>query len=96
MTATHFTAWLTVDPTMVLNANCDVLILEDEWTGSDWTTKPGTDEQFKAQTSVPAVIRGDHDAAQFEAENLMGAAGWETVGDWEQVDSGYVVTVQHA
>jgi hypothetical protein len=90
----HFTAWLTVDPSMVLNGNCDLLILEDEWTGSDWTTKTGTDEEFKAETSVPAETRGDHNAAQAEAEDLMADAGWKTAGDWDQVDSGYVVTVE--
>jgi hypothetical protein len=92
----HFTAWLTVDPTMVLNTNCDVLILEDEQTGPDWTTKPGAREEFSAETSTPAETRGDHSAAQADAEDLMKQAGWETVGDWEQVDSGYVVTVQRA
>jgi hypothetical protein len=90
----HFTAWLTVDPTMVLNTNCDVLVLEDEWTGSDWTTRPGASESFKAETSVPAEVRGDHDATQAEAENLLSEAGWTTAGEWEQIDSGYVISVE--
>lgn len=92
----HFTAWLTVDPTMIVANTCDVLVLEDEWTGSDWTTKAGTPEAFTAETGVPAEIRGDHDAAQAEAEDLLTAAGWQTDGDWEQTDSGYVITVQRA
>lgn len=92
----HFTAWLTVDPQTVLGTNCDILVLEDKQTGSDWTTKPGTDELFKAETTVPAEMRGDHDAAQAEAEDLLADAGWQTSGDWEQTDSGYIVTVERA
>lgn len=92
----HFTAWLTVDPTMTVANTCDVLVLEDEWTGSDWTTKAGADEAFKAGTSVHAEVRGDHSEAQTEAENLLTEAGWRTDGDWEQVDSGYVITVERA
>lgn len=92
----HFTAWLTVDPTMALGSNCAVLILEDEQSGSDWTTKPGATEEFTAETTVPAQIRGDHHAAQTEADDLMRQAGWRTVGTWEQVDSGYVATVERA
>ena len=92
----HFTAWLTVDPTMTVASTCDVLVLEDEWTGSDWTTKPGAGESFKAETNIPAETRGDHEAAQTEAEALLTAANWRTNGDWEQTDSGYVITVERA
>lgn len=92
----HFTAWLTVDPTMTVGTTCDVLVLEDEWTGSDWTTKAGADEAFKAETGIPAEVRGDHSKAQAEAEDLLTEAGWRTGGDWEQIDSGYVITVERA
>jgi prevent-host-death family protein len=97
----HFTAWLTTDPTcMEQDQTCaDVLVLADELDGEDpgnpdhWTST--TDEHFKAMTTVDAVD-GDHADAKREANELLEDAGWKLDGQWEGVDSGYVVTVVRA
>ena len=103
MTARHFTAWLTTDPSCLVGEPSDVTVLEDEIGGYEidqfgnetdtpiWTST--TTEHMTAVTTVSARD-GDHDDALTEAEALLRAAGWATVGDWEAVDTGYIITVE--
>ncbi|MFI9012566.1 hypothetical protein ACIGZI_00870 [Streptomyces griseus] len=93
--ATHFTAWLTTTASALDQANIDIVVLEDEQNDdNDWTSKGGP-ALFTAITNVPAED-GDHDKAQNEAADLLADAGWTTVGSWDAVDSGYIVTVERA
>lgn len=103
MTATHFTAWLTTDPTCLDGANSDVTVLADDIAGykSDsngfetdvpvWTSTG--DPLTHAVTTVPAK-GGDDGEAMREAADLLEARGWRTAGDWETVPTGYIVTVE--
>ncbi|MGW1468474.1 hypothetical protein ACWCPT_29530 [Streptomyces sp. NPDC002308] len=99
MTATHFTAWLTTTPSALDQDNIDVVVLEDENIGGDgdeanWACAGG-DALYTGVTSVPAED-GDVTLATREAVDLLGTAGWDTVGSWEAVDTGYIVTVERA
>jgi hypothetical protein len=98
MTATHFTAWVTTTTSALDQDNIDVTILEDEEIGDPeggdgtWACKGG-DALFYAITSVPAED-GDTAQALREAEELMRDAGWTTVGKWDDVDTGCIITVE--
>jgi hypothetical protein len=97
-TRTHFTAWL-VNDTSCLDQGCmDISIWEDELIGGDpdndrdWACDAGKPRAFYAVTTVDARD-GDVKAAMDEAEELMGAAGWRTVGKWDATSNAYIVTV---
>ncbi|WP_329126143.1 hypothetical protein [Streptomyces sp. NBC_01353] len=98
MTTTHFTAWLTTTTSALDQDNIDIVILEDELIGDPeagdaaWACKGGI-ALFTGITNVPAED-GDHTKAKLEAEDLMRDAGWATVGAWDGVDTGYIVTVE--
>jgi hypothetical protein len=101
MTTTHFTAWL-VNDTSCLDQDCmDITVLEDWLIGGDaeddgnWSTDSGKAPAFYAVTSVNAKD-GDIDDAITEADDLMTAAGWRVVGEWDAVDNAYIVTVERA
>ncbi|MFD5504644.1 hypothetical protein ACFWJS_33880 [Streptomyces sp. NPDC127061] len=84
MATTRFTAWLGTIASVLDQENIDVVVLEDDHSG---------DPAFTAITGIPAE-GGDHEAAQREAEELLSAAGWSTVGTWDGVDTGYTITVE--
>jgi hypothetical protein len=97
MTATHFTAWL-VNDTSCLDQPCmDVTVLEDDLIGEDpedrgaWSSNGNT--HFYAVTTVDARDGDDADGVT-QAEELLRAAGWRTVGQWDVTTSAYVVTVE--
>lgn len=99
MTATHFTAWLVNDPSCLDQGCCDVTILEDQLIGADphndadWSTDTSKPEAFYAVTTVDAKD-GDSNEAIREAEELMSAAGWRVLGDWNAAPNAYIVTVE--
>lgn len=100
MPITHYTAWLAVTRPTLDQDNIDVMVLEDEATGETETGSPvwackGEAPAFTGVTNVPAGD-GDHKRAQDEARELLAGAGWTTVGAWDAVDTGYVVTVERS
>lgn len=98
-TITHFTAWLVNDASALETSCMDITVIEDELIGADpdderaWAANGAV--TFHAVTTVD-VHDGDIDAAQAEAKDLMAAAGWQIVGDWDVVDNAYIVTVARA
>lgn len=96
---THFTAWLTTTPSALDQDNIDVTVLEDENIGGDgdeanWACQGG-EAEYTGVTDVPAED-GNHHKAQREAVDLLRKAGWDTVGSWDGVDTGYIITVTRA
>lgn len=57
-----------------------------------WSTDTTKPQAFYAVTAVDARD-GDVKTAMDEAADLMSAAGWRIVGDWDAVDNAYIVTV---
>lgn len=104
MTVTHFTAWLAVDRSVLTGEHCDVTILQDEVIAyrtdddgneiPEWTTAPGVPQAFYAETT--ATTDDDHAAAMDQARDLIEQADWRIVGDWDSIDTGYIVTVERA
>lgn len=94
-TTTHFTAWLTTDTSALDQPNIDITVLEDEELGNKGWTSKGGPALFTTATNIPAED-GDHDKAQAEADDLLSEAGWNTVGSWDAVDTGYIITVERA
>ncbi|GGT65374.1 hypothetical protein [Streptomyces purpureus] len=98
MTTTHFTAWLTNTPSALDQPNVDLTVLEDVLIGdpddgdSAWASAGG-EAAFEAITSVPAEDDDDEQALR-EAKDLLQDAGWRTVGEWDGVETGYIVTVE--
>lgn len=94
---THFTAWLVNDTSCLETGACDISVIEDELIGDDpedetaWASQG--EVKFHSVTTVDAKD-GDIEEAKREAEALMEAAGWRTVGDWDAVDNAYIVTVE--
>lgn len=93
---THYTAWLTAEPS-ALDGDCmDITVVQDELIGGDpaedhaWISRGPS--LFHAVTSVDAVD-GDPDDAIREAEELLWEAGWRVVGEWGVTLSAYAVTV---
>lgn len=99
MTVRHFTAWLVNDPSALDQPCMDVAILEDQLIGMDpedesaWATDSSKPTAFYAVTTVDAR-HGDAEDGCDQAEDLMRAAGWKTVGQWDTVDNAYIVTVE--
>lgn len=101
MTATHFTAWLVNDASALDTDFMDLTVIEDEAISYDvddegnetpvWSSQG--EQQLHAVTTVPAK-GGDIDDAQDQAEDLLQAAGWQTVGDWDVTDNAYIITVE--
>lgn len=94
----HFTAWLTTDTSALAGDNADVVVLADELRGEPddpnaWSST--SDERFSAVTTVNAA-EGDIEDAIREANDLLAAAGWSRVGEWESVTTGCIVTVERA
>lgn len=95
-TVEHFTAWLTTDRSCLAGEFCDVSVLADEEIGERdgrpvWAS---TDRRvFHAETTARHDADTDEEAVR-QATELLGAAGWRTVGDWRAVPSGSVATVE--
>lgn len=93
---THFTAWITTDPSSLAGDNADVTVLADKvsgWTKGtiDWASEG--EQVFAAVTGVDARDGDDGDSIR-EGEDLLEAAGWHLVGTWEAVGTGYIATVE--
>jgi hypothetical protein len=97
MTALHFTAWMTNDPSTLSGDNMDVMILKDTLDSvpekaPEWVSTG--EDVFHTETNVNAS-EGDVADGIREAEELMKAAGWEVVGEWEAVTTSYLATVEY-
>lgn len=94
MSNEHYTAWVTTDRSALENDYCDVTVLADEEIGERdgrpvWSSTGNP--LFYAETTVHV----DDDAdSQDQAKELLKAAGWRVVGDWEGVTTGYIATVE--
>lgn len=92
----HFTAWLVNDASALETACMNITVLQDELISADpederaWAST--TEQAFHAVTTVDAKD-GDIDVAQAEAKELLSAAGWRIVGDWDTTPNAYTVTV---
>lgn len=85
--AAEFTAWLTTDASLTLNGErCEISVVED----TDGGAEP------VPATPLPVAIGSDDGDAQDAAETALRAAGWTTVGEWEQTDHGYTVAVRRS
>jgi hypothetical protein len=97
MAIRHFTAWLVNIPSCLDQDFMDLTVLEDELIGDpddgNWATDSSKEPAFYAITTVDA-LDGDVEDAQREAKELLTAAGWSIVGDWDVTDNAYVVTVE--
>lgn len=99
MNTRHFTAWMVNDPSALDQACMDVTVLEDRLIGGDpkndddWSTDSSKEHAFYAVTTVDAVDGDGQDGCN-EAEELLRAAGWETVGAWRATDNAYILTVE--
>jgi hypothetical protein len=87
------TAWLTLDAGCLIHGEgVEVGILNSDDTGTV-TSEP------LAPVSLPVALddaRDDHSKAQDAAETRLTELGWETVGDWDAVDTGYTIKVRRA
>ncbi len=94
----HFTAWMCNDPSCLDTPFMDVTVLEDMLVNGDpekdseWSSDSTKPVAFFARTTVDAK-EGDAQAGIDQAEELMSAAGWRTVGGWDALDTAYVCTV---
>lgn len=97
-TTTHFTAWLTNDPSCLDQPCIDLTVLEDEPIDDadgkiEWVTDSSKDPEFYAVTTVEATA-DDIDDAFKQAEQLLDDAGWRIVGHWDVNTTSYTVTVE--
>jgi hypothetical protein len=100
--AEHFTAWITNDTSCLEGPDVDVVVIPDKigWHEGDGDGEPTVPQWqsdggpvFSAVTSIDAR-EGDLGEAAREAEQLLGAAGWRRVEDWNVVPTGYVAAVE--
>lgn len=90
----HYTAWLTTASSALDTACADVVVLADEETSPGQWTSTG-DPLMQATTTVSARDGNPAEAIR-EAEQLLVAAGWRIVGNWDAVPTGYTVTVERS
>ena len=100
----HYTAFVTTDPTCLDGEYCDVVILTDEvmgWHNSTdgdgkTTSKPIWESSGPQMYSAPTTVRTDedHDDAIKDAVGILATAGWHIVGQWEAIATGYCATVE--
>ncbi|WP_432124078.1 hypothetical protein [Streptomyces sp. C10-9-1] len=85
------TAWLTLDAGCLIHGEgAEVGILDYDDT-DQVTSEP------LAPVSLPVSLAAaieDHEKAQNAAEARLAELGWDTVGDWDAVDTGYTVKVR--
>lgn len=86
-------AWLTLDAGCLIHGeSVEVGILDYD------DTEQVTGEPL-APVSLPVTVsdaREDHKTAQTATEARLTELGWETVGDWDAVDTGYTIKVRRA
>ncbi|GHC88582.1 hypothetical protein [Streptomyces flavofungini] len=94
----HFTAWLTTGPLFLDGEFCDLTVLRDERVddGAGSTVWVSTDRQVFHALTGTRHADNDTSGAQAEAEALLRASGWRTVGCWDVVESGGCVAVEFA
>ncbi|WP_228981408.1 hypothetical protein [Streptomyces sp. DH12] len=56
----------------------------------------GHTSEVMPSMSLPLSLDADHDAMVKAAETALQADGWEIVGEWDAVDTGYTVKVRRA
>ncbi len=99
---THFTAWLTFDPTCLDGDTADVSVLADEAAGertdehgntvTEWTSTG--DPLFHADTGIHHT--GDRQKIADRAQELLAAEGWDVAADkWADVPTGLVIEVTY-
>ncbi len=99
----HYTAWLTTDLDTLAGVCADVIVRRDELY-AEWGEEErwvSTNVTVATVTTTVDVQNGSIDIsarAQAQAEELLTAAGWRAVDDWnwEQVPTGYTATVEPA
>ncbi|MFJ2217731.1 hypothetical protein ACIQVO_37100 [Streptomyces sp. NPDC101062] len=98
----HFTAWFTDD--LSASDQCVLDIVKDEIVRyeadrSGFTTdEPLWGAKGQPILNIPTAMdasSGRPDTLR-QAEQLLRDAGWETVGDWSDNQSGYTVAVEQA
>ena len=99
--ASHYTAFVTTDPTCVDGDYCDLIILTDEILGYRSNENGEDFDQPIWESSGPQVYSAvtavrldeDHDNAIKDATSILNRAGWAVTGPWEAVATGYCATV---
>lgn len=95
-TYTHFTAWITNDPSFLAGDYIDVIVLADK-EGGERNGRPVWvsvgDPLFHADTTVRPDGSADKEAEE-QAKALLEQAGWQVTGDFEGVTTGYIATVE--
>lgn len=82
------TAWLAVQAGVSVTGQPEVMVLDHQPNGDAPEVMPNT--------ALPVTFDDDHDALQAAAVTALEAAGWETAGAWDAVDTGYTVKVHRA
>lgn len=85
------TAWLALDAGFLIHGEGPEVNILDANDVGDITDEP------LPSVSLPLSLndaRDDHDKAQDAAEARLSGLGWETVGEWDAVDTGYTVKVR--
>lgn len=82
------TAWLAVQAGVSVTGRPEVMVLDHQPNGDAPEVMPNT--------ALPVTFDDDHDALQTAAVTALEAAGWETAGTWDAVDTGYTVKVRRA
>jgi hypothetical protein len=106
---THYTAWMTNDPSCLSGPFMDVTVLEDEVSG--YKDGEVTDSETMEREQLPQWTTKSGDSQMFhaetgvraadgeaqdgirEAKTLLEQAGWRTVGEWEATPNSYTATV---
>lgn len=88
----HFTAWLITAREALNSEYYEVEIVEDECSDVTGWERGSDVPVFEAETSIERETC-DEKKAQEDAEEILRAASWYTVGSWTDVDTGYSVTV---
>jgi len=82
------TAWLAVQAGVSVTGQPEVMVLDHQPNGDAPEVMPNT--------ALPVTFDADHDALQAAAITALEAAGWETTGAWDAVDTGYTIKVRRA
>lgn len=98
----HFTVWVTTDPSCLEGPYTDVTVIEDEIfgyrlddNGDPDHTRPLWESSGEWVFNAPTTIRynADHDVMLKHALEVLDTNGWIRDTPWQAVNSGYVATV---